>query len=89
MTEDADDKKKVKAIRQIKNTEQQARAFLKLKFKRGLIRDGGGISRLQGPISWPTAAEYDEEVDYELEDPKSTNQNDPSKWKKVNCPKEI
>jgi hypothetical protein len=47
MAEDADDKKKAKAIRQIKNTEQQARAFLKLKFKRGLIRDGGGISRLQ------------------------------------------
>jgi hypothetical protein len=43
MAEDADYKKKAKAISQIKNTEQQARAFLKLKFKRGLIRDGGGI----------------------------------------------
>jgi hypothetical protein len=37
MAEHADDKKKAKAIRQIKNTEHQARAFLKLKFKRGLI----------------------------------------------------
>jgi hypothetical protein len=89
MTEDADEKKKAKAIRQIKNTEQQARAFLKLKFERGLIRDGGGISRLQVPVSWPTAADYDDEEDYDLEDPKSTNQMDPSKWKAVNCPKEI
>jgi hypothetical protein len=89
MAEDANDKKKAKAIRQIKNTEQQARAFLKLKFKRGLIHDGGGISRLQVPVPWPTAAEYDDEEDYDLEDPKSTNQKDPSKWKEVNCPKEI
>jgi hypothetical protein len=62
---------------------------LKLKFKRGLIRDGGGKSRLQVPVSWPTAADYDDGVDYDLEDPKSTDQNDPSKWKEVNCPKEI
>jgi hypothetical protein len=89
MAEYAYGKKKAKAIRQIKNTDQQARAFLKLKFKRGLIRDGGGISRLKVPISWPTAAEYDDEDDYDLEDPKSTTQNDPSKWKEVNCPKEI
>jgi hypothetical protein len=38
MAEDADDKKKAKAIRQIKNTEQQARTFLKLKFKRSQRR---------------------------------------------------
>jgi hypothetical protein len=89
MAEDADDKKKAKAIRQKKNTEQQAQAFLKLKFKRGLIRDGRGIFRLQVPVSWPTVDEYDGEEDYDLEDPKSTNQKDPSKWKEVNCLKEI
>jgi hypothetical protein len=60
-----------------------------LKFKRGLIRDGGGISRLQVPVSWPTAADYDKEEYFELEDPKSTNKKDPSKWREVNCPKEI
>jgi hypothetical protein len=49
----------------------------------------GGISRLQVPVSWPTAAEYDNEVDYNLEDPKITDQKDSSKWKEVNCPKEI
>jgi hypothetical protein len=37
----------------------------------------------------PTAADYDDEEDYDLEGPKSTNQNDPCKWKEVNCPKEI
>jgi hypothetical protein len=89
MAEDADDKKKAKAIRQMRKTEQQNRTYQKLKFKRGLIRDGGGTSRLQVPVSWPTAAVYDEEEEYDLEDPKSTNQNDPSKWKEVNCPKEI
>jgi hypothetical protein len=51
---------------------------LKLKFKRGLIQDGGGISRLQVPVLWPTAVVYDDEEDYDLEDPKSTIQNDPS-----------
>jgi hypothetical protein len=40
-------------------------------------------------FSWPTAADYDDEEDYDLEDPKSTNQKDPSKWKEVNLPKEI
>jgi hypothetical protein len=70
MAEDADDRKKAKAIRQMKNTEQQAWAFLKLKFKRGLIRAGGGISRLQVPVSWPTDADYDDAEDYNLEDPK-------------------
>jgi D-alanyl-D-alanine carboxypeptidase len=51
MAEDADDKKKAKAIRQMKKPEQQAQTYQKLKFQRGLIRDGGGISRLQVPLS--------------------------------------
>jgi hypothetical protein len=89
MAEDEDDKKKAKAIRQMKKTEKDTRAFQKLKFKRGLNHDGGGISRLQVPVSWPTAATYDDEADYDLEDPKVTNQKDPSKWKEINCPKEI
>jgi hypothetical protein len=50
MAEDADDKKKAKAIRHMK-TEQKRRTYQKLKFKRGLIHDGGGISRLQVPVS--------------------------------------
>jgi hypothetical protein len=89
MAEDADDKKKAKAKRQMKKTEQQGRTYLKLKFKRGLILDGGGISSLQVPVSWPTAADYEDTEDYDLKDPKSTNQKDPSKWREVNCPKEI
>jgi hypothetical protein len=89
MAEDADDKKKAKAIRQMKETEQKTRAFQKLKFKRGLIHNGGGISRLQVPITWPTAEEYNDETDYNLEDPKATDQKDASKWREVNCPKEI
>jgi hypothetical protein len=89
MAEDADDKKKAKAIRQIKKTEQQSRTYQKLKFKRGLICDGGGISRLQVPVLCPTSADDDNKEDYDLEDPKSKNQKDPSKWKEVNCPKEI
>jgi hypothetical protein len=49
----------------------------------------GGISRLQVPVSWPTAADYEDAEDYDLVDPKSTNQKDPGKWREVNCPKEI
>jgi hypothetical protein len=33
----------------------------------------GEISRLQVPVPWPTAADYDDTEDYDLEDPKSTN----------------
>jgi hypothetical protein len=89
MADDADDKKKAKAIRQMKKTEKNNRAFQKLKFKRGLNHDSGGISWLQVPRSWPTAAEYNDEVDYDPEDPKITKQDDPSKWKEVKRPKEI
>jgi hypothetical protein len=89
MAEDADDKKKAKAIRQMKKTEQQSQTYQKLKFKRGLIREGGGVSRLQVPVPWPTAEDYDDKEDYDLEDPKSTNQKEPRKWKEVNCPKDI
>ena len=32
---------------------------------------------------------YDESIDYDLADPKTINQNDPTQWKNVNCPKEI
>jgi hypothetical protein len=60
----------------MKKIEQQGRTYLKLKFKRGLIHDGGGISRLQVPVSWPTATYYDDAEDYDLEDPKSTNQKE-------------
>jgi septal ring factor EnvC (AmiA/AmiB activator) len=79
MAEDAEDKKKAEAIRQMKKIEQQSRTYQKLKFKTGLIRVGGGISRLQVPVSWPTVADYDDKEDYDLEDPNSTNQKDPSK----------
>jgi hypothetical protein len=89
MAEDVNDEKKTKAIRQMKITEKDTRTFQKLKFKRGLNHNGGGISRLQVPISWPTAAEYDDEIDYGLEDPKITNQKEASQLKEVNCPKEI
>ena len=89
MADDADDKKKANAIRQMKKTEKNTRAFQKLKFKRGLNHDGGGISRLQVPVSWPTSTEYDDQENYNLEDPKAVDQKDTSKWKEVNCPKEI
>jgi hypothetical protein len=88
MADNEDDKKKAKAIRQMEKTEKDTRAFQKLKFRRGLNHDGGGISRLQVPVSWPTAATYDDEADYNLEDPKITNQKDPNRWKEINCPKE-
>jgi hypothetical protein len=60
-----------------------------MKFKRGSIRDGGGISRLRVLVTWPISVDYDDTKDYDLEDPKSTNQKDPSRWREVNCPEEI
>ena len=49
--------------------------------------DGGRITRLLVPASWPTTATYDATVNYDLEDPKKVK--DESAWREVNCPKEI
>jgi hypothetical protein len=38
---------------------------------------------------WPSSEEYNKEEEYILEDPKTTNKHDASKWKEINCPKEI
>jgi hypothetical protein len=44
----------------------------------------GGINRLQVPEAWPTLEEYDDNKEYEFEDPKKT-----TNWRDINCPKEI
>ena len=44
---------------------------------------------MEVPFSWPTSESYDDDIEYELEDPKSINPNDGSQWRDVNCPKEI
>jgi hypothetical protein len=88
--DDVDEKKKAHAIRQQKKTEQLVRAYRRLNFQRNRTTDGGGISRLQVPNSWPTMEEYDDNIEYNMEDPKAVDQRkDPSLWKEVNCPKEI
>ena len=90
--DDVDEKKKANAIRQQKKVEKLVRAYRRLNFQRNRTTDGGGITRLQVPHSWPTMNEYNEEEDYNLEDPKAVDQaapRDNSKWKEVNCPKEI
>jgi hypothetical protein len=87
--EDVDEKKKANAIRQQKRTEKLVRAYRRLNFQRNKTMDGGGISRVQVPCSWPTMEDYNEDYDYSLEDPKGIDQKDNSKWKEVNCPKEI
>jgi hypothetical protein len=85
--DDVDEKKKANAIRQQKKTEKLVRAYRRLNFQRNRTNDIGGISRLQVPNSWPTMENYNEEEDYNLENPKAVDQKDNSKWKEVNCPK--
>jgi hypothetical protein len=90
--EDVDKKKKANAIRLQKRTKKLVRAYRRLNFQRNKTIDGGGISRLQVPHSWPTMDGYNDAEDYNLEDPKAVDQESPrdnSKWKEVNCSKEI
>ena len=87
--EDANDQTKAKNIQQQKNAEKKCRAWGQLKFQRGLNNNSKGIDRIEIPFSWPTSETYNEESDQELEDPKTINQTDSSKWKNVSCPKEI
>jgi hypothetical protein len=88
--EDMDETKKAKALRQMKRVERNTRVFNKYRFQKGKMITGGDISRIQVPTSWPSAEDYDDDIDYILEDPKKVNkQNDPSLWKEVNSPKEI
>ena len=87
IAEDASDKEKANAIRQIAQSERKSRAFKSLKFQRGQHQKAMTINRLQVPKSWPTLDEYDETKDYVLEDPKSVKEED--EWREVNCPREI
>jgi hypothetical protein len=89
MADDADESKKANAIRQMKRTERRSRVHGKLNFQRNRTHNGGGITRLQVPQSWPTMEEYNDNQTYALEDPKTTNQKDPHNWREVNCPNQI
>jgi len=87
--DDMEDKKKATALRQMKKCEKKTRVYRRMNFQRGRYNKGGGITRLQVPVSWPTCEEYNESIEYELEDPKTISQTDNNMWKEVNCPKEI
>ena len=88
--EDMEEPKKAKALRQMKRVERNTRVFNKYRFQKGTTHNGGGISRLQVPTSWPSIEDYDDNINYDLEDPKAVDQRkDPNLWKEVNCPKEI
>jgi hypothetical protein len=89
MVEDMEDSKEANAIRQLRLIEKKIRLFRRLNFQRNKTIDGGGISRLQVPTSWPTAEEYDKEKEYILEDPKVIDKDETSEWREAKCPKEI
>jgi hypothetical protein len=89
MAEDVEDSKKANAIRQLRLIEKKIRLFRRLNFQRKKTTDGGGISRLQVPASWPTADEYDEEKEYTLEDPKTVDKDETNESREAKCPKEI
>ena len=89
IAEDEDKAKKAKLIRQKRKEEKKSRAFRRLKYERERIINGSGITRLQVPKSWPTFEEYDDDQEYNLEDPKTTNPKDNNQWREETCPKEI
>ena len=84
-----DDKTKEKYLRNMRRSEKQARAYSQLKYRRGRIQSSSGIDRLEIPNAWPSMAEYDENIEYTLIDPKKIDKNDPSLWRQINCPTEI
>jgi hypothetical protein len=73
ISEDADDKMKAKALRLMRLRERQDRAYSKFAYQRGGGSQGGGINRLQVPEAWPTMDKYDDNKQYEFEDPKKTS----------------
>jgi hypothetical protein len=89
MAEDTEDSKKANAIRQLRLIEKKIRIFRRLNFQRKKTIDGGGISRLQVPASWPTADKYDKDTEYILEDPKMVDKEETNEWREAKCPKEI
>ena len=86
---DVDDKTKEKYLRNMRRSEKQARAYSQLKYRRGRIQTSSGIDRLEIPNEWPSMEEYDENIEYNLIDPKKIDKNDPSVWRQINCPTEI
>ena len=76
-------------LRQQKRMERKSRMYSQFQFHRGKHITSGGIDRLEVPVSWPTRVEYDKTTENELEDPKTVDPNDNSKWRTVNCPDEI
>ena len=86
-SEDVGDKDKAKRLRQQKKEERKNCVYTALKFIRGKMIDGCGITRLLVPASWPTSVTYDAKGEYDLKDPKKVK--DESAWREVNCPKVI
>ena len=84
---DIDEKQKAKALRKMKKDERKARVYNLLKFQRKKSTKSGGIDRLEVPASWPDT--QDDLTDIILEDLKTIDPKDSSKWKEVNCPQEI
>ena len=84
ISEDADDKMKAKALRLMRLRERQGRAYSRFAYHRNGGGRGSGINRLQVPQSWPKMEEYNEDNQYNFEDPKKTQH-----WREINCPKEI
>ena len=69
--------------------EHKSRVYQRLKYQRGQTLSLEGITCLEVPMSWPTKDDYDETVDYDLEDPKTIGREEVAKWKTVTCPMEI
>ena len=68
--------------------EQVSEVFKRINFVQGKT-NLEGINRLEVPTSWPTQDEYEENIDYVLEDPKSIRKSDTDKCKTITCPEEI
>ena len=73
----------------MKVSENKARVYSLLKHQRKKIKNSGGIDRLEVPFSWPTMQDYDDTIDYELEDPKTLDPKNSSQWREINYPREI
>jgi hypothetical protein len=87
--DDLEDKKKATALRQMRKGEKKTRVYCRMHFQQGRYNKGGGITRLQVPVSWSIRDEYDETAKYTLEHPKTIDQKDDDLWREANCPKGI
>ena len=89
LAQDAGEEEKASAIRNIKKAEQRNQCYRNFRFHQGTGISTQAIDRIQIPKSWKTMQEYEEDAEFNWEDPKKVDKKDESLWRVITAPEEI